>query len=134
MSILDHIEFSVKDAEVSRQFYERALAPLGVRRIITVPPANTCNGGTRHGFGKGYPCLWVHDRDIPGKGNHIAFTVQERALVDAFYHEAVAAGGEGNGVPGVRSHYHDNYYAAYVLDPDGVNIEVVCLVACEANT
>ena len=127
MSLIDHVEFAVRDAEVSRQFYERALSPLGVACIVSVGPAQTRTGGTRHGFGKhGYPSLWVHDGEASGSGTHVAFVATTRALVDAFHREAIAAGGTDNGAPGIRSHYHANYYAAYVLDPDGVNVEVVC--------
>lgn len=97
-------------------------------------PERTRTGGTRHGFGvDGYPCLWVHDKDVPGEGSHIAFATKKRALVDTFYREALAAGGHDNGAPGVRPHYHDSYYAAYVLDPDGINVEVVCQVAADGT-
>jgi len=127
MSILDHVEFAVRDAAASCRFYELALAPLGFKIIITVPPERTRTGGTRYGLGVGgYPCLWLHDEEEPGKGSHIAFAVEERALVDAFHREALRAGGRDNGVPGIRHRYHDDYYAAYVFDPDGINVEVVC--------
>jgi catechol 2,3-dioxygenase-like lactoylglutathione lyase family enzyme len=127
MSILDHIEIAVSNAETSRRFYELALAPLDIVRVLTIEPTGTRTGGTRHGFGvDGYPCLWVHDRERPGQGTHIAFATQHRIIVDEFYREALNAGGIDNGPPGVRTRYHSNYYAAYVLDPDGVNVEVVC--------
>jgi len=127
MTILDHIEFAVRDAEASRRFYELALAPLDIVRIITVGQERTRTGGTRHGFGKdGYPTLWVHDNESPGAGTHIAFGAQSRTLVDAFHKAALEAGGVDNGPPGIRMRYHAHYYAAYVLDPDGVNVEVVC--------
>jgi len=127
MTILDHIEFAVQDAEASRRFYEQALAPLDIVRIITVGPERTRNGGTRHGFGKnGYPSLWIHDNEAPGTGTHIAFAANRQSIVDAFHRTALEAGGIDNGPPGIRSHYHANYYAAYVLDPDGINVEVVC--------
>ncbi|QMV61958.1 VOC family protein [Pseudomonas berkeleyensis] len=127
MSILDHVEFAVRDAAASCRFYELALAPLGFKIIITVPPERTRTGGTRYGLGVGgYPCLWLHDEEEPGKGSHIAFAVEERALVDAFHREALRTGGRDNGVPGIRHRYHDHYYAAYVFDPDGINVEVVC--------
>lgn len=127
MSLLDHIEFAVRDADVSRRFYEGALSPLGITRIITVERDRTRNGGLRHGFGRdGYPCLWIHDNEAPGAGTHIAFAARERATVDAFYQAALQAGGTDNGPPGVRLNYHANYYAAFVFDPDGVNVEVVC--------
>ncbi|WP_299258231.1 VOC family protein [uncultured Kushneria sp.] len=127
MTILDHIEFAVRDAEVSRHFYEQALAPLGIHRVLTVGPERTRTGGARHGFGKdGYPRLWIHDNEPPGAGTHIAFAAQDRAIVDAFHQAALKAGGIDNGPPGIRTHYHEHYYAAYVLDPDGINVEVVC--------
>lgn len=127
ITMIDHIEFAVRDAEASRLFYELALAPLGIERIITIGPDQTRSKGTRHGFGKdGYPRLWIHDNDSPGKGTHLAFAVEERSVVDAFYRAALNAHGVDHGAPGIRPHYHANYYAAYVLDPDGVNIEVVC--------
>jgi catechol 2,3-dioxygenase-like lactoylglutathione lyase family enzyme len=127
MTVLDHIEFAVQDIEVSRSFYERALAPLNIVRLITVGPKRTRASGTRHGFGKdGYPRLWIHDNESPGIGTHIAFATKERAVVDAFHLAALDAGGTDNGPPGIRPRYHADYYAAYVLDPDGVNVEVVC--------
>jgi len=127
MSIIDHIEFAVRDAAISRCFYEQALGPLGFELIISLGPDRTRAGGTRHGLGtNGYPCLWLHDRESPGTGTHIAFAAANRALVDAFHRAALDAGGIDNGGPGIRPHYHANYYAAYVLDPDGVNVEVVC--------
>ncbi|HFX0594336.1 TPA: VOC family protein [Pseudomonas aeruginosa] len=127
MTVLDHIEFAVRDAEASRRFYEHALAPLDIVRVITVGPERTRTGGTRHGFGKdGYPCIWIHDNAAPGTGTHIAFAAEDRSIVDAFYQAALNAGGTDNGPPGVRTRYHAHYYAAYVLDPDGVNVEVVC--------
>lgn len=127
MTVLDHIEVAVSDAETSRHFYERALKPLGICRIITIEPSRTRTGGTRHGFGReGYPSLWVHDNEEPNVGIHIAFAAHSRDLVDAFYKAALQAGGTDNGPPGVRNQYHAHYYAAYVLDPDGFNVEVVC--------
>jgi catechol 2,3-dioxygenase-like lactoylglutathione lyase family enzyme len=130
MTILDHIEFAVRDAEASRRFYEHALAPLEMTRIITVGPDRTRTGGTRHGFGRnGYPSLWIHNNELPGTGTHIAFAASERAIVDAFHRAALEAGGTDNGPPGIRRHYHAHYYAAYVLDLDGVNLEVVCQAA-----
>lgn len=127
MTILDHIELAVRDAEASRQFYEQALAPLDIVRVTTVGPERTRKGGTRHGFGKdGYPSLWIHDNEAPGTGTHIAFATKERAIVDAFHQAALDAGGIDNGPPGIRPRYHAHYYAAYVLDPDGINVEVVC--------
>jgi len=125
--MIDHIELSVSDANASLRFYELALAPLGFSCILSLGPERTHSGGTRHGLGvDGYPRLWIHDNDMPGKGTHIAFAAGDRRVVDAFHRAALSAGGIDNGAPGIRERYHRDYYAAYVLDPDGVNVEVVC--------
>jgi catechol 2,3-dioxygenase-like lactoylglutathione lyase family enzyme len=125
--MLDHVGFAVADAERSRRFYEQALAPLGITLIMTVTPDKTEAGGTVHGFGSnGKPYFWVGDNEAVGEGTHVAFAAESRAEVDAFYEAALAAGGRDNGPPGIRAHYHPNYYAAFVFDPDGINIEAVC--------
>ena len=111
----------------SRRFYEQALAPLGITLIMSVTPEQTESGGTAHGFGSdGKPYFWVGDNERVGEGTHVAFAVEERAMVDAFHEAALAAGGRDNGAPGLRPHYGPNYYAAFVFDPDGNNIEAVC--------
>jgi catechol 2,3-dioxygenase-like lactoylglutathione lyase family enzyme len=129
MDIINHIELPVADAEQSREFYEAALAPLGLSLVISIDPTRTSHGGARYGFGRnGYPSLWVHQesgRELP---IHVAFTAHERTTVDAFYAAALSHGGTDNGGPGIRERYHANYYAAYVLDPDGNNIEAVCQI------
>jgi catechol 2,3-dioxygenase-like lactoylglutathione lyase family enzyme len=125
--MLDHVGFAVADAERSRQFYERALAPLGITLIMSVPPAKTEAGGTAHGFGSdGKPYFWIGDKERVGEGTHVAFATETRGQVDEFYEAALAAGGKDNGPPGIRARYHPDYYAAFVLDPDGMNIEAVC--------
>lgn len=125
--LLDHIEFRVASAADSLRFYETALKPLGVELVISVPPERTVSGGHRHGLGRdGYPSIWFHDGEAPIAPMHVAFAAQDRATVDQFFAAAIAAGARDNGPPGVRTRYHDAYYAAYVLDPDGNNIEVVC--------
>ena len=125
--MLDHVGFAVADAERSRRFYEAALAPLGITLIMTVGPEHTRSGGTAHGFGSaGKPYFWFGDKERTGEGTHIAFAADTRDLVDAFYEAALAAGGRDNGAPGLRPHYHPDYYGAFVLDPDGMNIEAVC--------
>ena len=125
--MLDHVGFAVADAERSRRFYEQALAPLGITLIMSVTPEQTEAGGTAHGFGSdGKPYFWVGDNERVGEGTHVAFEAETRAVVDAFYQAALAAGGRDHGAPGLRPHYHPNYYAAFVLDPDGINIEAVC--------
>lgn len=125
--MLDHIGFAVTDAEVSRAFYEKALAPLGLSLQTSIPPERTRSGGAAYGFGKpGDPFFWIGDNEAMGEGTHIALRVKSRAEVDAFHAEAIAAGGRDNGAPGIREHYHPDYYSAFVFDPDGINLEAVC--------
>ncbi|MGA0530320.1 VOC family protein [Hansschlegelia sp. KR7-227] len=127
MDIINHVEIPVVDVEASRRFYEAVLAPLGMGLIVTIDPARTAHGGYRHGFGRdGYPSLWIHERPGAKLPVHIAFTVADKMKVDAFHQAALTAGGTDNGGPGVRERYHPSYYAAYVLDPDGNNVEAVC--------
>jgi catechol 2,3-dioxygenase-like lactoylglutathione lyase family enzyme len=126
-AMLDHVGFAVADATRSRTFYELALAPLGITLIMTVTPEQTRSGGTAHGFGTpGNPFFWVGDNEQVGEGTHVAFTVKTRTEVDAFHSAALAAGGRDNGAPGLRPIYGPDYYAAFVLDPDGINVEAVC--------
>lgn len=126
MTILDHIEFVVRDSSTSLEFYKAALKPLGVSVAISLERHNATSG-SRFGLGtNGYPRLGIHDGDRSEPSVHVAFTAETRSQVDAFWKGAVHAGGVDNGPPGVRTRYHDHYYAAYVLDPDGNNIEVVC--------
>jgi catechol 2,3-dioxygenase-like lactoylglutathione lyase family enzyme len=125
--MLDHVGFAVTDAEQSRRFYERALAPLGISLIMSVPPETTEAGGTAHGFGsEGKPYFWIGDNEAVGQCTHVAFLADSRQDVDAFYDAALSAGGRDNGPPGIRAHYHPNYYGAFVLDPDGHKIEACC--------
>lgn len=124
--MLDHVGFAVRDAEVSRRFYEQALAPLGITLLMTATPEQTEAGGTAHGFGSGgNPYFWIGDNEQVGQGTHVAFKAVSRAAVDAFHRAALAAGGTDHGAPGPRPQYGPNYYAAFVLDPDGMNIEAV---------
>ncbi|PAX08466.1 VOC family protein [Sphingomonas lenta] len=127
--MIDHMGFAVSDIARSRRFYEAALAPLGMGVIMVATPEQTQSGGTAIGFGKtdvGYPFFWIGDNERVGEGTHVAFPADSRAAVDAFHAAAVAAGGVDHGGPGLRPHYGPNYYAAFVLDPDGANIEAVC--------
>ena len=125
--MIDHVGFAVADSERSKRFYAQALAPLGITLIMSVPPEKTEAGGTAHGFGsEGKPYFWVGDNERTGEGTHVAFEAGTRSEVEAFYEAALAAGGQDNGGPGIRPHYHPNYYAAFVFDPDGINVEAVC--------
>lgn len=125
--MLDHVGIAVTNAERSRAFYDAALKPLGITMLMKVEPGQTESGGTACGYGKdGNPFFWFGDNEKTGEGFHVAFAVESRKLVDAFYKAALAAGGADNGAPGLRPHYHESYYAAFVHDPDGHNVEVVC--------
>ncbi len=125
--MIDHVGFPVSDYTRSKAFYERALAPLGYTLIMEVAADHTESGSPAAGFGReGKPDFW-----IGGEGGlkgvlHVAIATADRAAVDAFHRAALAAGGKDNGEPGVRAHYHPNYYGAFVLDPDGHNVEAVC--------
>jgi catechol 2,3-dioxygenase-like lactoylglutathione lyase family enzyme len=125
-AMLDHIGFPVADFARSKAFYERALTPLGYGLIMEFTSEQT-GTGSQAGFGpKGKPCFWI-GTGRPAEGQfHIAFVAKDRAAVRAFYAAALEAGARDNGPPGLRPHYHPNYYGAFVLDPDGHNIEAVC--------
>lgn len=123
--MLDHIGIGVTDFARSTAFYDAALAPLGIKRLFDVPLEHS-DGVRVTGYGQTRPQFWVSE-ETPTKGRlHIALTAQTRADVNAFHAAALAAGGTDNGTPGVRPHYHADYYGAFVLDPDGHNIEAVC--------
>ena len=116
--MLDHVGIPVEDFELSKRFYERALAPLGYGLIVEYDDSAA-------GFGReGMPDFWIA-RGAAGAAVHVAFTSPDRATVDAFHVAAIAAGGRDNGGPGLRPQYHPTYYGAFVLDPDGHNIEAV---------
>ena len=122
MLTLDHVGFAVADYQRSKAFYEKALAPLGLKLLMEFSEASA-------GFGRNdgeRPSLFIEAHGKPVRGRlHIALRAESRAEVDAFHAAAIAAGGADNGAPGLRW-YHRSYYAGYVLDPDGNNIEAVC--------
>jgi catechol 2,3-dioxygenase-like lactoylglutathione lyase family enzyme len=123
--MIDHTGIAVADFDKAKAFYDAALAPLGASLLMMVPQEYT--GGVKvGGYGYDRPQFWLHEDAEPGKGRHYAFVADKRAEVDAFYEAAMAAGGRDNGGPGLRPHYHPDYYGAFVLDPDGNNIEAVC--------
>ena len=125
--MIDHVGFPVSDYSKSKAFYEKALAPLGFSMIMEVTGDMTESGAPACGFGKdNNPVFWIGGEGGLTGVMHIAIVAESRAIVNAFYKESLAAGAKDNGAPGVRAHYHPNYYAAYVLDPDGHNIEAVC--------
>ncbi len=124
--MIDHIGITTHDIDAARRFYAAALAPLGIGLEMEVTPEQS---GGYHGLGfgrDGKPFFWVGTTGPETGPLHLAFTAATRAEVDAFHAAALAIGGTDNGAPGVRPHYHPNYYAAFVLGPDGVNVEAVC--------
>lgn len=125
MGILDHVGFAVSDFEKSKAFYGQVLAPLDIKVLMEVT-AEMTGSGAHCGFGIDKPEFWIGTGKALTGGLHVAFTAPSRAVVDAFYEAAMAAGARDNGAPGLRPHYHENYYGAFVLDPDGHNIEAVC--------
>jgi len=126
---INHVGIPVSNSRRARAFYTLALAPLGIKVTMTIDPGETHSGGTAVGMGTDeHPgFFWIGDNEAVGEGIHIAFSAETRDHVRAFHHAAIEAGGKDNGEPGLRPHYGENYYAAFVLDHDGHNIEVVCL-------
>jgi catechol 2,3-dioxygenase-like lactoylglutathione lyase family enzyme len=124
--MIDHTGVTVSDFVTSKAFYEAALRPIGYALLLEFPAAVTGHSDVA-GFGEPpKPDFWINLGTPNRPALHVAFRVNRRALVDAFYRAALAAGGRDNGAPGLRPHYHQDYYGAFVLDPDGHNIEVVC--------
>ena len=132
--MLDHVSIRVADYDRSKRFYEAALAPLG----YTLAMESASGAGFRKAF---IPDFWIKQgepvspgeraepQELVGCGGpsvHVAFAGDNRTTVDAFHRAALAAGARDNGAPGLRPNYHPNYYSAFVLDPDGYNIEAVC--------
>lgn len=123
--MIDHTGVVVSNFQASKQFYAKALAPIGYALLMEVSSAQTGRNDAA-GFGvPPKPDFWIGSGS-PKNSLHVAFRVSSRALVDAFHKAALSAGGRDNGAPGLRPHYHPNYYGAFVLDPDGHNIEAVC--------
>ena len=125
--MIDHIGFPVSDYARSKAFYTKALAPLGYSLVMEVGGDVTESHAPAAGFGAGgKPDFWIGGEGGLEKPLHVAILAKDRASVDAFHRAALAAGGDDNGAPGLRPHYHPNYYGAFVLDPDGHNVEAVC--------
>jgi catechol 2,3-dioxygenase-like lactoylglutathione lyase family enzyme len=125
--VIDHIGFPVSDYERAKAFYTAALAPLGYTLIMEVGGDQTESASPAAGFrANGKPDFWIGGEGGVNRPLHVAIAAEDRATVDAFYAAALAAGGRDNGRPGLRPHYHPHYYGAFVLDPDGHNIEAVC--------
>lgn len=117
--MFDHISFGVTNLAESKAFYLKALEPLGIKVAMDGP----------YGVGMGRdnkPSLWLSETAEHPAHLHLAFAAESRKQVDEFYKAAIASGGKDNGAPGLRPHYHANYYGAFVIGPDGHNVEVVC--------
>jgi catechol 2,3-dioxygenase-like lactoylglutathione lyase family enzyme len=131
--MIDHIGLRVQDYPRAKKFYQAALAPLGYQLIMELGP----EAGVEYegaGFGAaGKPDFWIGRGEANGPV-HVAFAAADRRVVDAFHAAALAAGGKDNGAAGPRPHYHANYYGAFVLDPEGNNVEAVCHRAGTATT
>ncbi|MBV8496247.1 MAG: VOC family protein [Gammaproteobacteria bacterium] len=124
--MIDHTGLKVRDLARATAFYRAALAPIGYRLLMEFP-AEVTGSDAVAGFGvPPKPDFWIAAGTPNRPPLHVAFRVETRALVDAFHAAALAAGGRDNGAPGPRPHYHADYYGAFVLDPDGHNIEAVC--------
>lgn len=124
--MIDHTGVNVGDFEASRRFYAAALAPLGYELVLEFD-ASVTGSGSVAGFGEpGKPDFWIVEGEPNTPRIHVAFRADTRREVEAFYDAALSAGGRDNGAPGLRPQYHPDYYGAFVLDPDGHNIEAVC--------
>lgn len=125
--MIDHMGISVSDYPKAKAFYDAVMPAIGASCVMAVTAAET--GGTYEGAGYGAggkPSFWIGTGGPVSGRLHVAFIAPDRAAVDAFYKAAMAAGATDNGPPGIRAHYHPNYYTAFVLDLDGHNIEAVC--------
>src|SRR5258708_37780097 len=118
--MLDHVTIGVSDIERSKAFYDQALRPLGIERLYAEGPASAGYGAGRKAF------FWIGLRHASQTGTHVAFTAEDWETVRQFHRAALAAGGQDNGPPRLRPPYPENYYGAFILDPDGHNIEAVC--------
>lgn len=124
--MIDHTGINISDFENSKEFYTKALAPLGYQ-LLKEFDASVTGFISLAGFGiDGKPDFWITQGEVNTPRIHIAFRAQTREMVQAFYTAALEAGGRDNGAPGLRPNYHPDYYGAFVLDPDGHNIEAVC--------
>ena len=125
--MIDHVSIAVRDLKAGERFYTALLTTLGMTKLRGWPDAAI-------GYGKKYPEFWINRRTdmapiAADSGVHICLRAPSSAMVDAFHAAALAAGGISDGAPGLRAHYHENYYAAFIRDPDGNRIEAVTFVA-----
>lgn len=124
--MIDHLGITVHDHAASKRFYTAALAPLNIGVMMEVPKSVSGGPSDYTGFGSNNkPYFWIGEGGSPSS-MHLCFVADTRAQVDAFYAAAMKAGAKDNGKPGIREHYHPNYYGAFVIDLNGVNLEAVC--------
>lgn len=124
--MIDHLGITVHDHAASKRFYTAALAPLNIGVMMEVPQSVSGGPSDYTGFGSNNkPYFWIGEGGAPAS-MHLCFVAETRAQVDAFYSAAIKAGAKDNGKPGIREHYHPNYYGAFVIDLNGVNLEAVC--------
>ena len=125
--MIDHVSVAVRDLKAAERFYTALLAPLGMTKLREWPDAAI-------GYGKKYPEFWINHRAgmtpvAVDSGVHICLRAPTTKAVNAFHAAALAGGGASDGAPGLRAHYHENYYAVFIRDPDGNRIEAVTFVA-----
>lgn len=123
--MIDHTGVSASDFAASTRFYDAVFAALGGKLLATIPLEYT-DGIAVTGYGRDRAVFWLHEGQAQTPPVHVALTALNRAQVDAFHAAGLTAGGRDNGAPGLRPHYHADYYGAFLLDPDGNNIEAVC--------
>ena len=132
--MIDHLGLAVSDIHTAKAFYDAALAPLGITAMHVLDASEWGGTGKHVGYGRdGEDAFWIGDTRAATTGAHVAFNAVGEAQVQAFHAAALAAGGRDNGAPGPRPEYHPGYYDAFVLDPDGNNIEAVFHGAADAG-
>lgn len=125
--MIDHLGISVRSHAQSKAFYLAALSPLGIGVVMAVSKEESGAPSDYSGFGSdGKPYFWIGEGPANSAGMHLALVAKTRKQVDLFYRAAIAAGAKDNGPPGIRAHYHPNYYGAFVIDLNGINLEAVC--------
>ena len=124
--MLDHVSLGVRDLELSRRFYDSALRPLGLVRTVDFDGRGSDYGAMAGSLGAEFTITAENGDATPSRGMHLCFRAPDRAAVHAFHAAALVSGGQSDGGPGLRPQYHPDYFAAFVLDPDGYRIEAVC--------
>jgi catechol 2,3-dioxygenase-like lactoylglutathione lyase family enzyme len=124
--MLDHVSIGVTDLECSRRFYDAVLRPLGIVRIVDFEQRGSDYGAMAGSLGVEFTITTETSETMTAPGMHVCFRAPDRAAVQAFHAESLASGGRRDGQPGLRPEYHPDYFAAFVLDPDGHRVEAVC--------